>query len=176
MGLPLGQNRLATLVPDQLGALGSGTAVWDGGLLFCPFCRKGGVCRLPAWWELKARGIPNRILTILLGSWNSVLVLGGEPLELQLIKNHPRFTSQAVGEERLYCGYFLFLPAAHSFLIMGFLVLWVAHRAPQPTSEKPALTERGQATVTYLPWDPFTLRHLHCLSLNSGWASLFHFA
>ena len=55
------------------------------------------------------------------------------------------------------------------FPIMGFLVLAAAHRAPQPTSEKLALTRRGQVTG-HLPWEPFTLWGPQCLFPKLKWS------
>ena len=55
------------------------------------------------------------------------------------------------------------------FPVTGFLVLAAAHRAPQPTSEKPALTRRGQVTG-HLPWEPCTLWCPQCLVPKLRWS------
>lgn len=76
------------------------------------------------------------------GSWNFVLTLGRERMELQSINNHPRFALQAEGGGEV--GWWEFPVLASNS--QGFLTLQAAHRAPHPTSEKLVLTGRGQVT------------------------------
>ena len=67
---------------------------WSDGL------QQGFLFSLPTTWGLKTLGIPKVYSADLQGSWHSVLIPGGEPVEPQarLIKNHPRVASQAEGE------------------------------------------------------------------------------
>lgn len=74
-------------------------------------------------------------------------------LKAWAIRNHRRFTSQAVVGGEL--GQWVFPDLASSSKgvpIMGLLDLQEAYKTPQPTSEKLALTRRGQVTGrVYLP-------------------------
>ena len=90
------------------------------------------------------------------GGWYSVLILEGEPMEPRSVKNHPRFSSQAErGGEVARWVFPVLASSSWVFPIMWFLILWVAHGAPHPTSEKLALTRRGQVTGCLPTLRPF---------------------
>ena len=62
--------------------------------------------------------------------------------------------------------------SSQGFLKMGILVLRVAHRAPQPTSEKLALTGRGQVTGHLFTLGPFHTQATLVPFPELGWSIL----
>lgn len=90
-------------------------------------------------------------------------------MEPWLIMHHLKFTPQAEEGGKVRQWIFPILGStSQGLLIMGFLILQMAHRAPHPTSEKLELIRRGQMSLfIYLPQDPFAHRHSWSLFLNS---------